>query len=205
MRAAGETDMTGPLRNLGVVAQQIRRLDEVVNSFLRFARMNHAEREPLQINAIVSEVVNLVTGEAGASGTEIRFSPKPGIPTTWGDRSMLYQVFLNLIQNAIQAGPHKGPIEVSIEPGPHRGITVEVRDQGRGIKRTDQGQVFDLFFTTREGGSGIGLAIVQRAMQLHGGQITLSSEESKGTIVRIWLPLNVPLSKPTPAIAQGAA
>jgi PAS domain S-box-containing protein len=207
MHSTGEWDSAGSVRNLSVVAQQIRRLDDIVKSFLTFARMNSAERAPQQINAILSEVVSLVTAEASAAGVEIQFSPRPGLPTVWGDRSLLYQAFLNLLQNAIQAGPHRGPILVTIEPGAQRGVKIEVRDQGRGIKRNDQGHVFDLFFTTRENGSGIGLAVVQRTMQLHGGEIELSSEEGRGTTVRLSLPLNVPL-RPAGALAtadQGAA
>jgi signal transduction histidine kinase len=203
LRDAGTVDMTGPLRNLGVVGQQIHRLDEVVNAFLRFARMTHAQREPLHLNSIVSEVVGLVSSEADRQGTEIRFSPKPGLPTPYGDRSMLYQVFLNLVQNAVHAGPHKGPIDVRIEEAGNRGLVIVVQDRGRGIKRADLARVFDLFYTTRADGSGIGLAIVQRAMQLHGGQVTIDSEEGKGTSVRLWLPLNVPLDSPQLATAAG--
>jgi len=68
-----------------------------------------------------------------------------------------------------------------------------VQDRGKGIKRTDHSRIFELFYTTRPDGSGIGLAIVQRALQLHGGTVEIESEEGKGTIVRAWLPLNVPL------------
>ncbi|MEP7027631.1 MAG: ATP-binding protein [Candidatus Eisenbacteria bacterium] len=203
-READGRDLSGPLRNLGVVGQQIRRLDEVVNAFLRFARMNHAQREPLQINQIVSEVVSLVVSEAERSGTEIRFSPRPGLPTPWGDRGMLYQAVLNLVQNAVQAGPHKGPIEVSVEEGPNRMIVIAVEDNGKGIARKEAARVFDLFYTTRTDGSGIGLAIVQRALDLHGGQVAIESEEGKGTTVRAWLPLNVPLDSQLVG-AQGAA
>ena len=196
VRDSGGVDMTGPLRNLGVVGQQIHRLDEVVNAFLRFARMTHAQREPLHMNSIVSEVVGLVSSEADRQGTEIRFQPKPGLPTPYGDRGMLYQVFLNLVQNAVQAGPHKGPIDVRIEEAGNRGLVIVVQDRGRGIKKSDLARVYDLFYTTRPEGSGIGLSIVQRAMQLHGGSVTIDSEEGKGTTVRLWLPLNVPLDSP---------
>jgi two-component system sensor histidine kinase HydH len=168
----------------------------VVNAFLRFARMTHAQREPLQINKLLSEVVGLVAGEAEKSGTEIRFAPRPNLPTPYGDRGMLYQAFLNLVQNAIQAGPHKGPIEVRAEEGPNRMLVIVVEDHGKGIPRKEHGRIFDLFFTTRPNGSGIGLAIVNRALQLHGGQVAVESEEGRGTTVRMWLPLNVPLNTP---------
>ncbi len=193
MRDCGGLDMSGPLRNLGVVGQQIHRLDEVVNAFLRFARMTHAQREPLALNGIVSEVVGLVTSEAEKCGTEIRFAPRPGLPVAYGDRGMIYQMFLNLVQNAVQAGPHKGPIEIRIEEGASRGLAIIVQDRGKGIGKAEQAKMFDLFYTTRSDGSGIGLAIVQRALQLHGGQVAIESEFGKGTTVRAFLPLNVPL------------
>ncbi|MEO6463314.1 MAG: ATP-binding protein, partial [Candidatus Eisenbacteria bacterium] len=203
-RHGGEVDMSGPMRNLNVVGQQIRRLDDVVNGFLRFARMTHAERQPLNVNGILSEVASLVTGEAEKNGVEIRFAPLPGLPTVWGDRNLLYQAFLNVIQNAIQAGPHRGAIEIQSELASRGGVRVAIRDHGRGIKRGDQGRAFDLFFTTREAGSGIGLSIVQRVLALHGGQVELVSSEGEGTTVAAWLPLNVPLHQPNEPALSGA-
>ena len=197
-------DLAGPLRNLGVVGEQIHRLDDVVNGFLRFARMTHAQREPLHLNQILSEVVGLLAGEAEKNGTEIRFTPRPGLPTPWGDRSLLYQAFLNLVQNAVQAGPHKGPIDVRVEEGPNRMLVIVVEDHGKGIPRKEHAKVFDLFYTTRPEGSGIGLPIVQRALQLHGGQVTIESEEGKGTVASAYLPLNVPLDSQLAGHAAGA-
>jgi signal transduction histidine kinase len=72
-------------------------------------------------------------------------------------------------------------------------LVIVVEDHGKGIPRKEHGRIFDLFFTTRPNGSGIGLAIVNRALQLHGGQVAVESEEGRGTTVRAWLPLNVPL------------
>ena len=212
IRQAGDVDMSGPIRNLGVVGQQIRRLDDVVNGFLRFARMTHAEREPLNLNGILSEVTSLVGSEAEAAGVEVRFTPKPGLPTIWGDRGLLYQAILNVVQNAIQAGPHRGPIEVGVDLAPRGGLTVTVKDQGKGIAPLEREKVFDLFYTTREDGSGIGLSIVQRVLALHAGQAEIESTPGVGTRVMIGLPFNVPLTHPVePALAaagpsrQGAA
>ncbi|MGH7725483.1 MAG: sensor histidine kinase [Candidatus Eiseniibacteriota bacterium] len=204
-RGAGNGDVSGPMRNLNVVGDQIRRLDEVVNGFLRIARMTQAEREPLNVNAVLSEVVSLLSSEAEERGVGIRFSPQPGLPTLWGDRGLLYQAFLNLTQNAIEAGPHAGPIEIDVVETANRGLAVRVRDRGRGISRHEQARVFDLFFTTRERGSGIGLAIVQRVAQLHGGNVTVDSEAGKGTTFTVWLPLNVPLATAPEVPAEGAA
>ena len=113
-----------------------------------------------------------------------------------------------MIQNAIQAGPHRGPIVVTSELAARGGVRVAIQDQGRGISRGDQGRVFDLFYTTRDNGSGIGLSIVQRVFALHGGQVELASREGEGTTVATWLPLNVPLNRPHEAFSgdrQGAA
>ncbi len=204
IRQAGDADMTGPIRNLGVVGQQIRRLDDVVNGFLRFARMTHAEREPLNLNGILSEVTSLLATEAIAAGVEVRFTPEPGLPTIWGDRGLLYQAFLNVVQNAIQAGPHQGPIEIRIEHAA-RGLTVSVQDRGKGIDPMQRDRVFDLFYTTREEGSGIGLSIVQRVLALHSGQAEIESTPGHGTTITIALPTNVPLTQPVePALAAGA-
>ncbi len=191
------------MRNFALVAQQIQVLDEVINGFLRFARMTHAQREPVQINKVLTEVVGFLVNEAERNGTEIQFTPRPGLPDLYGDRAMLHQVFLNLLQNAVQAGPHHGPIEVTVEEAGKGGLMVRIADHGKGMSRATQGRVFDLFFTTREGGSGMGLAIVQRAVQLHGGQIDLESEDGKGTVVRVTLPLNIPLDRHLVGAGQG--
>jgi signal transduction histidine kinase len=202
-RPPKEPDVNGALRNLEVVAQQIHRLDDVINGFLRFARMTHAQREPVQLNAVLTEVVGFLVNEAQRAGTEIHFTPRPGLPALFGDKAMLHQMFLNLLQNAVQAGPHHGPIEVTVEPSGKSALAVRIEDHGKGIPRSEQPKVFELFFTTRESGSGMGLAIVQRAVHLHAGQIELQSDDGRGTNVRITLPLNVPLDTHLVAAGQG--
>jgi len=202
-RPGAQQDLPGAMRNFALVAQQIRVLDEVINGFLRFARMTRALREPMQINQLLTEVVGFLATEAEQNGTEIRFTPRPGLPELFGDRAMLHQLFLNLLQNAVQAGPHRGPIEVTAESSGKGGLAIRIEDRGKGIPRGNRARVFDLFFTTREGGSGMGLAIVQRAVQLHGGQIDLESDDGQGTIVRVTLPLNIPLDRHLVGVGQG--
>jgi len=202
-RPGAQQDVPGAMRNFALVTQQIHRLDEVINGFLNFGRMTHAQREPVQINGILSEVAGFLAGEAEREGTEIRFTPRPGLPMLWGDLVMLHQLFRNLVHNAVHAGPHSGPIEIRVESMTKGGLAIEIEDHGKGISRAEQARVFDLFFTTRENGSGMGLAIVQRAVQLHGGQVALQSEEGRGTTVRVMLPLNVPLDTHLVAAAQG--
>jgi signal transduction histidine kinase len=202
-RPGAQQDVPGAMRNFALVAQQIHRLDDVINGFLNFARMTHAQREPVQLNGILSEVAGFLASEAERQGTEIRFTPRPGLPQPWGDSVMLHQLFRNLVHNAVYAGPHSGPIEIQVEAPSKGGLVVTVVDHGKGIPRAEKDHVFDLFFTKRENGSGMGLAIVQRAVQLHGGQIALESEEGRGTKVRVTLPLNVPLDTHLMAAVPG--
>jgi signal transduction histidine kinase len=106
----------------------------------------------------------------------------------WGDRSLLRQALTNLVANAEQAMPGGGHVTLAA----HRtetGVDISVTDEGVGIPEELQTRVFDLYFTTKEDGSGIGLAVVQQVVQLHGGRIRLRSAPGEGTQITLELPV----------------
>jgi len=105
----------------------------------------------------------------------------------WGDPNLLRQALSNLIPNAEQAMPGGGQIMLTVHRA-EEGIEITVGDQGTGIAVDLQPRVFDLYFTTKEDGSGIGLAVVQQVVQLHGGRIRLRSTPGEGTQITLQLP-----------------
>jgi signal transduction histidine kinase len=97
------------------------------------------------------------------------------------------QALLNLVLNGCQAMPEGGELRVTLRNEPHH-VRLEIADQGLGIPAEDQSKIFSLFYTTKPGGSGVGLAMTYRIIQLHQGDITFSSEVNRGTTFRIALP-----------------
>ena len=107
-----------------------------------------------------------------------------------GDSDLLKQAVLNLVTNAIDAMPNGGRLQVRVDHGGDK-LTLEVCDTGSGIPPELRDKVFQLYFTTKTGGSGIGLAMTYRAVQLHNGTISFKSEAGSGTTFRLEFPANV--------------
>jgi len=110
------------------------------------------------------------------------------LPPVYGDRELLQQVFLNLVRNAEEAMPHGGRVELTAARA-EDGIEILVEDRGVGIAPEILDRIFDLYVTTKSKGSGIGLSMVYRIVQLHGGEITVESKKGEGARFRIRLPV----------------
>lgn len=174
--------------SLEVIRKEIARLDRVVQGFLRFVRPQELRPRPVDAAALFRDVTELVQAEAGQAGVRLEGITAPGTPPVMADRDLLQQALLNLIQNAIQAMPEGGAVTLRAAPTPEGAVEVRVEDQGVGIPEEDLDRVFRLYYTTRPDGSGIGLALVYRTIQMHGGTIRLESAVGRGTTVIITLP-----------------
>jgi signal transduction histidine kinase len=183
----GGPDLEGSLRHATIIGQEIKRLDEVIQGFLKFSRPEDLTLEPVRLRPLVDEVFALVAGEASAHRITLRNECPPALPAVQGDPTLLRQALLNLALNACQAMPDGGMLTVQ---GRVRGGSVEldVTDTGGGIAPEHLGRIFDLYFTTREGGSGLGLSMVYRTVQLHDGSIEVESGVGRGTTFRLRLP-----------------
>ena len=117
------------------------------------------------------------------------------LPPVAGDPAMLRQALLNLALNACQAMPNGGTLRLGARRLPHDRVEIQVQDTGVGIPAEHLGRIFDLYFTTREGGSGIGLSMVYRTVQLHDGSIEVESTPGVGTRFRVVLPQAGPLDR----------
>ena len=170
-----------------VIAGEIRRLDEVVQGFLRFTRPEDLKLQPLKLSALLAEVVPIVRPEADRAGVHVLVDCD-GAPDVNGDAAMLRQAFLNLALNACQAMPGGGTLGIRAEAVRHRRVAVIVSDTGVGIAPQHLQRIFELYYTTRPGGSGIGLSMVYRTIQMHDGEIEVQSTPGKGTVFRVLLP-----------------
>lgn len=180
-------DSAKALRHVDVIADEIRRLDDVVQGFLKFTRSEDLTLQPVALVSLFNEIAPIVEPEARRTGVQLVVACE-GAPDVNGDLAMLRQAFLNLALNACQAMPNGGSLRIAVEAARGRRVLVTVSDTGVGIKPEDLGRIFDLYFTTRAKGSGIGLSMVYRTVQMHDGEIEVQSTVGKGTTFRVLLP-----------------
>ena len=129
----------------------------------------------------------IVEAEAEKHRVEVAVDVPPGLPPIEGDATLLEQAFLNLALNACQAMPEGGRLTLTAQAAPARRISIDVEDTGTGIAPEHLSKIFDLYFTTKPHGSGIGLSLVFRTVQLHNGEIEVQSTLGHGTRFRIHL------------------
>jgi len=175
------------LRHVDVIAKEIRRLDEVVQGFLKFTRPEDLKLQPVRLGDLLDEVVAIVRPEADRADIGITVDAA-GAPDVNGDPAMLRQAFLNLAQNACHAMPHGGTLRIRCESARGRVVAIAFTDTGVGIDPAHLPRIFDLYFTTKEKGSGIGLSMVYRTVQMHDGEIEVQSTPGAGTTFRVLLP-----------------
>ncbi|HMD43099.1 MAG TPA: ATP-binding protein [Candidatus Acidoferrum sp.] len=171
-----------------VLDVEIDRLDAVVKRFLDFARPMEVRLEPTQLADVLHEVLEIAQPQLQQANVEVAQLIPIGVPEAFVDRALLKQAVLNLVLNAAEAMPQGGQLQLTLS---RRGETAEITvgDTGKGIPPENRQKVFQLFFTTRPGGSGIGLASTFRIVQLHNGSINFTTEVGRGTTFRIELPL----------------
>jgi len=175
--------------NLDVIAQEIVRLDRVVQGFLKFVRPEDVRLAPVDVKALISEMGRLMAPEAARAGVRIAEDVVPDLPPVSGDAELLQQVFTNLVTNAIHAMPNGGTVTLAARRGPDGAVEMRVADEGVGIQAQDLEKIFRLYYTTKAQGSGIGLSMVYRIMQMHDGRIDVESEVDRGTVMVLTLPM----------------
>jgi signal transduction histidine kinase len=180
-------DMENALEHVRIISAEIQRLDQVMQGLLKFARSEDLKPQAISLSALVDEVVGVIRPECEAAKVAVVVAGVDRVPPITGDPTMLRQALLNLALNARQAMPNGGTLRIAAAARA-RGVEISVEDTGVGIKPEHLGRIFDLYFTTREKGSGIGLSMVYRTVHLHDGEIEVESTEGRGTTFRILLP-----------------
>ncbi|MCX5821538.1 MAG: ATP-binding protein [Deltaproteobacteria bacterium] len=175
---------------LDVITEEVNRLNRVVSQFLDYARPYAPELRPRPINAVIEKAMALVEADGRSAGIHVQLELHPHLPPVPMDQEQIHQVILNIALNAVEAMPEGGTLTIRtsrIESDTGDAVGISVRDTGPGIRREALKQIFTPFFTTRERGVGLGLAVCQRIIRNHGGKIRVKSIPGQGTIFYIRL------------------
>jgi len=171
-----------------IILREVQRLNELVEDFLQTARPLKLKPEPTDIVAMITEVVSAFRNDPRCRNLrEVLLDTQP-LPAVLLDDNRFRQVIWNLLVNAVQATPEGGRIEVTVNANAGMAV-VAVQDNGRGIPPDKQLRIFDPFYTTRSGGTGLGLANVDRIVRGHGGTIRVNSAPGEGATFTMRLPM----------------
>jgi signal transduction histidine kinase len=171
---------------LGVMTSETQRIDRIVQQFLEYARPPRLAPEPVDLGALVDDVAGRARSRAESRGVRLEVEAS-GAGIAIVDPAQLRQVLDNLVRNAVEATSEGGQVTLAArrESGGH---TVLVRDTGRGIEPDHLPRIFDLYFTTKADGTGVGLAVTQQIVTAHGGTIEVDSRPGAGTTMTVRLP-----------------
>jgi len=181
---------------LNRITKEIDRLNELLKTFFSFAKPQKLNLVHCNIKAIINEIIPFLIKEIAEKGIRFVETYPPQLPKIKVDKNQMYQVFLNLFLNAIQAMPNGGELKIEVSPvisisfdGPKKNfIKIVVSDTGTGIPTHIIQKIFDPFFTTKPRGIGLGLSITYQIIKKHGGTIKVESQLEKGTSIVINLP-----------------
>lgn len=195
---AKEPDLPVGLREYTeMIVRQVDRLNRIVDDLLAFAGQRKLARRPCNVNQILEEALRLIEPALPDGRVRVVRQYDPEVPVVGGDSDRLLQVFLNLLRNGTEAMDDSGGDllvrtrfeRVAPQVGGRAAAVVEVVDRGTGIASEIQRQLFNPFFTTKAGGTGLGLPIAARIVEEHGGAIEVQDRHGGGTIFRVLLPL----------------
>ena len=174
------------VRKLQVLQNEVQRLSQTLEDFLRFTRVERMELRPTDLNDVAAEVAEFVGPELDRAGIELREQYARSLPLCMADAKLLKQAVLNIILNAQQAMPDGGELilRTSLDGG-H--VVIEIIDTGKGVPEKLRDKIFGPFFSTKKDGSGLGLVVTRRIIDQHGGAVSFVSEQGTGTdfVIRI--------------------
>jgi hypothetical protein len=175
-------------KDLQLISDEVNRLDRVVRTFLDFTRPVELSTEEVDAVALVRQVARLLEADAARRGVQLRFNaPERAIPVL-ADADLLSEAVINIVTNGIEAMPGGGLLDVEVSDREGH-CSIAISDTGAGIPESAREKIFELYFTTKKNGSGLGLPMAFRAVQLHGGVIDVQSEPGRGTRFELNLPM----------------
>ena len=188
-------------RHMDIINSEIHRLDRVVKTLVDFSRPVELKLQAVDLRDLATEVSALASPEARSHKVDVaQIMSEYALPVRV-DTDLMKQAILNVMINGVQAMPDGGTLTLRAFASGQAAV-LEVQDTGGGISAEIRDKIFNLYFTTKKSGSGIGLALTYRAMQLHNGALDLDSEARQGTIFRFMLPLAMPEAAKTPQAMQ---
>jgi two-component system, NtrC family, sensor histidine kinase HydH len=179
-------------KSLTNIITEVDRLEGRIRELLQFVRPAERQSQPLDVNTALREALQVMAGRLVTARVKVAERPAAALPVISGDAMLLEQVFLNLIGNAIEATPEGQTITVVTGVDRRNGsleVFAEIRDTGKGIAPEAIPRIFDLFYTTKAQGTGVGLAIAKKFVEAHGGTISVMSSPGEGATFRVLLPV----------------
>ncbi len=177
------------LKRIELLEREVARLEAILNDFLRFARSSELKLEFADLNRLLQEVVDFVEPEAKKKGVQIRTQFAASLPEIQLDRNALRQAILNLLVNAREAMPKGGELILRTKKQGDF-VELELTDTGEGMSEEVLTRCFDVYFSTKRGGTGLGLPTTKRIVEDHGGEIEVQSELGRGTRFVLRLPIS---------------
>ena len=181
------------LRRLEVMSSEVQRVERIIETFLRFTERHKLALEVKSLNEMLEDLAEFMTANAERSGVQLRLGLSSSLEAFSFDVDLVRQVFHNLVQNACQAmSPEGGDLILKTDRVERDGIQYAVgavTDTGPGIEGDKLERVFELYYSTRDGGTGFGLAISRRIIEEHGGFIEVQSAKGKGSQFSVYLPI----------------
>lgn len=175
------------LGKLQTIQSECRHLEEILNAFLQFARVGELKLRRADLNQLVREFIEFYRPKAKEQGIEISPHLASDLPPVDLDESLMRQVLLNLALNAAEAMPEGGLLELQTRRG-ENAVLLEMIDNGKGMDEHTMANMFQTFFSTTTGGSGLGLPTVRKIVEAHHGTIACQSEPGRGTCFTLSLP-----------------
>ena len=174
--------------NLKIIHEECNRAKSIIQRLLMFSRPSKGEQKPLDMNQSISSVVKLLEHQFSLSNVKINTQFKAGLPLVPADEKQLQEVFMNILNNARDAMPGGGEINIKTYlEGEY--LKIEIKDSGVGMDDKTLTRLFEPFFTTKEKGTGLGLSVCYGIIKVHNGKIEFKSQMQKGTTAHIWLPI----------------
>jgi signal transduction histidine kinase len=168
---------------------EVQRINRHITDFLKYSRPSALELISLDLHDELADALRVITGQASERGVDTTLEEQGEVPPVVADRDSLRSVFTNLLLNSLEAiDGHGGSVGIKLSPEADGQARIEISDTGRGIAADDIAKIFEPYFSTKETGTGLGLAIVKKAIDDHGGSISVTSTAGKGTTFTILLP-----------------
>lgn len=174
-------------KSLEVLQTEVKRLNRIISQFFNLARIKKTDLMPININTIIEDVLTLISQQAIERNIKVETDLNDSIERVYGDSDQLKQVILNIVINSFQAIHHDGTTRIKSRQD-SSSIFVEIEDNGSGMSTETQERLFELYYTTKHDGGGIGMSICKNIVEAHEGKISFESTMDRGTVFYIEIP-----------------